>query len=118
MLGNDAHIVTRGDAWLDTDMPVYICSSVNLANTILHTSHRAVLAPNDVVWSTIYRVTADEIDAFKIENGLVWTTQATKIKVDRPVAYHKPSHRSEAQLLANAQKILPQISKLIRGKQK
>ncbi|MBP3340125.1 MAG: hypothetical protein J6L47_00465 [Alphaproteobacteria bacterium] len=118
MLGNDAHIVVRGDAWMNADSPVYICNSVDVANEILHASHRSALEPNNVVWSTIYRVRADEIEAFKIENGLIWTTQATKITVDKPVAYHNPPHRSEAQLLANAQQMLPYFSKLIRGKKK
>lgn len=118
MLGNDAHVVGRGDTWLDADRPVYICRSVDVANAILQNSHQGVLAPNGVVWTTVYRVTADEVDAFRIENELIWTTQATKIIVDRPVGYYNPPHRSEAQLLANARQILPYFSKLVRGKGK
>lgn len=118
MLGNDAHIVARGDNWLDTDRPVYICKSLDVAKSILQESHRAVLDPNNIVWSTIYRVKADEIDVFKIENDLVWTNQATKIVVDRPVAYYKPAYRSEFQLLANARRALPYFSEIIRGKRK
>lgn len=48
MLGNDAHIVARGDAWMNADSPVYICNSVDVANEILHASHRSVLEPNNV----------------------------------------------------------------------
>lgn len=118
MLGNDAHIVARGDSWLDADRQVYICKSFGTAKSILQESHRAVLEPNNIVWSTIYRVKADEIDVFKIENDLVWTNQATKIVVDRPVAYYKPPYRSEFQLLANARCVLPYFSELIRGKRK
>lgn len=48
MLGNDAHIVARGDAWMNADSPVYICNSVDVANEILHASHRSALEPNNV----------------------------------------------------------------------
>ena len=104
MLGNANHIVVRGDQWCDAGEKVFVCTNKETAKTILRQSQCYNLEPNNVVWTTIYRVWARDINVDEYTHGknLAWTTEGNKIIVDSPVFYRKAPMRSEQQLQQNA----------------
>ena len=114
MLGNAAHAPENGDKWCDYDTDVYICADLDCAKQILAESHKNTLAPA-VVWTTIYRVKANDINCNKIQNNIIWTNQPTKIIVDAPVYYSAPKQITNAEILSKAAHVLPQYSKLINN---
>ena len=118
MLGNSNNVVARGEQWCDAGMPVYICASKDVAQTILEESQRCVLDPKNVVWTIIYRVHAKDIKIDKYENNLMWTHQGNKIIVDEPVFYRNAPKISEQRLLDNATHFAPYFSDLINGRKR
>ena len=114
MLGASKRRGKKGEAWLPFDVEVYVCADMATAMEILESSRRCMLEPNPV-WTTIYRVKADNINCTKIEGGLIWTNQPTKLIVEAPVYYGTPKTMSESQLLQNAKKILPRVSTLMKS---
>ena len=114
VLGTSKRRAKKGEAWLPFDVEVYVCADMPTAMKILANSHSGTIEPNPV-WTTIYRVKADNIDCTKIEGGLIWTNQPTRLIVDTPVYYAAPKELSESQLLKNAKKILPRISTLMNN---
>lgn len=115
MLGNENHVVARGDQWCEEGTKVYVCPTKDMAKAILEQSQRHSLAPH-IVWTTIYRVWAEdiEIDYFQTDR-LVWTRQGNKIIVDAPVFYRAQPVLSEQRLLHNAAQIKHDFAKLIRS---
>lgn len=109
MLTTNRQGVASGERWSEYDVPVYICATLDRAKQILENSHKKPLEPN-TVWTTVYRVVANDIKIDRIENGLFWTHQARKIFADTPVFYKEPRPITEAQLLCNAKRILPQMA--------
>ncbi len=112
MLGDAEHPMKKGDKWWPYDTQVFVCMDIERAVRILKEHQKNYLEPNNV-WTTVYRVTAQNLEFTKIENGLIWTNQPTKIIVDGPVYFSNPKAANEASLLKNAQTILPHIAKLI-----
>ena len=113
MLGTSKRRARKGEAWLPFDVDVYVCADMATAMELLTASQSgAVLEPNPV-WTTIYRVKADDINCTKIESGLIWTNQPTKLIVDAPVYYGTPRVLPESWLLKNAKNILPRMSMLM-----
>ncbi len=117
MLGNSNHVVGPGEHWCDAGMQVFVCANKELAQAILNTSHKETLEPH-IVWTTIYRVKANNIQIDKFENDLMWTTQGDKIIVDAPVIYREPEFMTEQRLLQNARLIRPHFSRLLNNKRK
>lgn len=114
MLGNENHIVVRGDQWCDAGDFVYICTNKETAQAILEHSQQHNLMPNNIIWTTIYRVHARNIniDKYTHGNNLAWTTEGNKIIVDEPVFYREASKISEQHLLNNAMQIRSDFFKL------
>lgn len=114
MLGNENHVVARGDQWCKEGVNVYVCPTKDMAKEILEHSQRYTLEPH-IVWTTIYRVWAEniEIDFFKTDH-LVWTRQGNKIIVDAPVFYREPVAMSEQRLLQNAAQMRHDFRKLMK----
>lgn len=112
MLGNTGHVAMRGDQWLDTNAPVYVCNNLDTAKRILFNSHQCggIATP---VWTTIYRVYARNLPVDKIDGNLIYTTCPTKIFVDAPVFYCAPRRITESQLMANAQRIRADFARLV-----
>jgi hypothetical protein len=63
----------------------------------------------------IFRVVANDIKIDKIENGLIWTRQASNIIADAPVFYKEPQQITESHLMHNAQRIMPQMKRLMNS---
>jgi hypothetical protein len=114
MLAGRGRTIVSGARWINYDIPVYICTTLDKAKEILGESHIRTLEPSPV-WTTIYRVVATDIDCDKYDSGRVWTRQSSKIFVDKPVFYKEPRSLSETALLRNAQRILPHVSKLMNN---
>ncbi len=114
MLAGRGRVIVPGERWINYDVPVYICTTLDKAKEILEESHIRTLEPSPV-WTTIYRVVAKDIDCDKYDNERVWTRQASRIFVDKPVFYKEPHKLSEVALLRNAQRILPHFSKLMNN---
>ncbi|MBQ8473362.1 MAG: hypothetical protein IJ500_00690 [Alphaproteobacteria bacterium] len=108
--GGGAH--RSGEKWWPYNTNVYVCMSLEKAKELMAMSHKEPLT-HGTVWTTIYRVSAQNIDCQKFGDGLMWTNQPTKIIVDGPVYYHAPNKMSEGELLKNARRILPQYSHLM-----
>ena len=108
--GGGAH--RSGENWWPYNTTVYVCLSLEKAKELMSMSHKEPLK-HGTVWTTIYRVSAQNIDCQKFGDGLMWTNQPTKIIVEGPVYYHAPNKMSEGELLKNAQRILPQYSHLM-----
>lgn len=108
--GGGAH--RSGEKWWPYNTNVYVCLSLEKAKELMSTSHKEPLKYG-TVWTTIYRVSAQDIDCQKFGDGLMWTNQPTKIIVEGPVHYHAPNKISEGELLQNAKSILPQYSHLM-----
>ena len=105
MLGNKSHVVVHGDQWCQPGIPVYICANKDTARAILEDSQKFALEPNNIVWTTIYRVRAKDIEIDKYEHDLIWTHQGNKIIVEAPVFYRDAPKISEEYLLNNARQI-------------
>ena len=120
MLGNENHIVLRGDQWSDAGEYLYICTNKEFAQTILEHSQQCVLEPNNIIWTTIYRVHANNIniDKYSHGNNLAWTAEGNKIIVDKPVFYRKAISQSEQRLLNNAIRIRSDFFKIFNNKNK
>lgn len=117
MLGNENHVVVRGDQWCDAGEQVYICTNKEAAQAILESSQMGI---GNVVWTTIYRVRANDINinAYTHSRNLAWTKEGNKIIVDTPVLYRPLIKMSQAQLLQNAARIRADYFKLVNGAQK
>ena len=117
MLGNSNHVMARGDQWCDAGEHVYICTNKEVAKAILESSQIGV---GDIVWTTIYRVHANDIniDAYTDLRNLAWTKEGNKIIVDRPVLYRSVQKMLEQHLLQNAAQIRPDYFKLVNGAQR
>lgn len=117
MLGNENHVVVRGDQWCDAGEQVYICTNKEAAQAILESSQMGI---GNVVWTTIYRVRANDINinAYTHSRNLAWTKEGNKIIVDTPVLYRPLIKMSQAQLLQNAARIRADYFKLVNGPQK
>ncbi|MBR2341940.1 MAG: hypothetical protein IKA73_00545 [Alphaproteobacteria bacterium] len=114
MLANGKRPVISGEKWCEYDTPVYICATVDTAKQILENSHKTAIEPNPV-WTMIFRVVANDIKIDKIENGLIWTRQASNIIADTPVFYKEPPKITESHLMHNAQRIMPQMKRLMNN---
>ena len=114
MLGNSSHVVGRGEQWCDAGIQVFVCANQDTARAILDASQKESLEPH-IVWTTVYRVQAKNINVDKFENDLMWTTQGDKIFVDGPVMYREPEIMTEQRLLQNARLIRPHFSRLINN---
>lgn len=110
MLGNRENAPEVGKQWWPYDVQVFVCANMDKAKEILMQSRKYVLNP-DLVWTTIYRVQAKDIECQKIENNLIWTKQPTKIIVDSPVFFSTPRYMNEQDLLNNARRIMPRFSR-------
>jgi hypothetical protein len=117
MLGNSNHVMARGDQWCDAGEQVYICTNKEVAKAILESSQIGV---GDIVWTTIYRVHARDIDisAYTDLRNLAWTKEGNKIIVDKPVLYRSVQKMSEQHLLQNAARIRTDYFKLANGTRK
>lgn len=114
MLGNENHVVVRGDQWCDAGEQVYICANKEFAKAMLEASHNGL---GNILWTTIYRVYAQDINVCGgagLKN-LLWTTEGNKIIVDAPVLYRPVQKKSQAQLLRNAQRISSDYFKIAMG---
>lgn len=109
MLGDKNHVVVRGDQWCNAGTPVYICANKDVARAILEKSQQNALEPENIIWTTIYRVQAENLQIYKYEHDLMWTTQGNKIIVDEPVFYRDASKISEQRLLRNAAQIRARV---------
>lgn len=120
MLGNENHIVVRGDQWCDAGECVYVCTNKETAQAILEHSQQHNLIPNNIIWTTIYRVHANNINIYKYSHGnnLAWTVEGNKIIVDEPVFYRKAISQSEQRLLNNAMRIRSDFFKIFNNKNK
>ena len=114
MLGNSNHVVGRGEQWCDAGIRVFVCADQDTARAILDASQKESLEPH-IVWTTIYRVQAKNINVDKFENDLMLTTQGDKIFVDGPVTYREPEIMTEQRLLQNARLIRPHFSRLMNN---
>ncbi len=114
MLGNENHVVARGDQWCDAGEQVYICTNIEVAKAILESSQ---IEMGNIIWTTIYRVHANDIniDAYTDLRNLAWTKEGNKIIVDRPVLYRSVQKMLEQHLLQNAAQIRPDYFKLVNG---
>ena len=117
MLGNENHVVARGDQWCDAGEQVYICTNKEVAKAILESSQ---IEMGNIIWTTIYRVHANDIniDAYTDLRNLAWTKEGNKIIVDRPVLYRSVQKMSEQHLLQNAARIRTDYFKLANGTRK
>ena len=115
MLGNERCEHRSGAPWAnDNYYPVWICPTLRKALEILEASQNAHLDGN-IVWTTIYRVVARDIECELMKNGLWLTHTPTKIYVDEPVMYKNPNFfMTEEQLLSNANDIRMRFSKITR----
>lgn len=107
MLGNSNHVVAHGDQWCDAGHQVYICTNIETAKAMLEHSQQLGLEPNNIVWTTIYRVKTQCINIEKYTHGgnLAWTNEGNKIFVDRPVLYRAAPKISEQNLMKRAMSI-------------
>ncbi len=111
MLANNGAVLLRGDQWWPYDTEVFICLNLDKAKQIIGVSAE---------WTTIYRVRAAELECSRIDGGLMYTNDASKIIVDAPVHYND-RRLSETQLLARAASIRDDFMKLAfnsKGKKK
>ena len=113
MLGALNSLHEPGSQWTVYDAPVWICPTLRKAFEVLERSQRNYLNGN-ALWTTIYRVVANDIECEQMKNGLWFTKQPTKIYVDKPVLYKEPMLPAEEQLLANARAIMPAMQKITR----
>ena len=120
MLGNENHIVVRGDQWCDAGHQVYICTNKEIAKAILEQSQQLNLEPNNIVWTTIYRVYAPNINIEKYTHGgnLAWTNEGNKIFVDTPVFYRAAQKISEQNLTKHARLIQSDFFRLFNKMEK
>lgn len=116
MLGTDRVRLMPGQRWLPYDVLVYVCLNIDTAKDILETSHRTSSDTIDpVVWTTIYHVTAPLVRYERIDYDMLWTPDARKIIVDRPVLYKAPPQISESEILNKAKFLTPVYSKFIKS---
>ena len=117
MLGNENHVVARGDQWCDAGEQVYICTNKEVAKAILESSQ---IEMGNIIWTTIYRVHANDIniDSYTYLRNLAWTKEGNKIIVDRPILYRSVQKMLEQHLLQNAAQIRPDYFKLVNGAQR
>lgn len=115
MLGNAGHMPGCGQCWSSYDMPVYFCTDINKAKEILEKSQSQCELEPHVVWTTVYKVCGNNINIFKIEDGLLWTMQPSRIMVEKPVFYKKPRQLTEQELRQKARMIMPEYVKLMKS---
>lgn len=113
MLGTINNQRRPGSQWTMDNAPVWICPTMRKAFEILERSQTNHLDGN-VLWTTIYRVVARDIECVQMKNGLWFTEQPTRIYVDEAVLYKDPMQLTEEQLLARATEIMPKLHKITR----
>lgn len=111
VLKGNGRAPNQGDKWWPYNANVYVCTSLDKAKELLKQSH----VSGGRVWTTVYRVKAQNINCYRFENGIVWTNEPTKLIVDTPVYCAVPHALSGESLLKNARRILPEYSKLMNG---
>lgn len=114
MLGNARHAHRPGEPWMDRDAMVYVCRDIDVAKQILNMSQHGFVDDMNPLWTTIYHVTAPMIECQRADCKMLWTTDATKIIVDRPVFRQEPSLLSEQMLLDKARAIRSEYFKTIK----
>lgn len=113
MLGNPNNVHHIGDAWVMTDSRVWGCTSLDKAKRVLAESQRMGGLEPHCVWSTIYQVSAKNIECEKSSDGLWYTNTPTKIFVER-IVYHKDTRQiTDADLIVNARKIHGKFAQLM-----
>ena len=102
MLGTDKDVLQPGQKWLPYDTEVYVCRNIDVAKRLLQLSQRGFVDGINPVWTTVYHVVAPMVKCTRADNAMLWTPDASKIVVDRPVFQQTPRQLSEAALLDNA----------------
>ncbi len=117
MLGNQNTAHPLGQSWCNVDERVWVCPNLAKAKKVLAESQRFSLEPH-CVWTTIYKVVAENIQFEQANNGLLYTNTPTKVIVERIVFQQMPQITSEQQLLRRAGTIMPSYKKLMNGAHK
>jgi len=111
MLGNNNHVVANGEQWGMPSEQVWVCKTMDVAKGILMASQSkaSIIRP---VWTTIYRVHAENIECSREDSAFYYNVPADKIIVGTPVHYQEPPRITERDLLKNARRIRASFMKL------
>ncbi|MDE5615849.1 MAG: hypothetical protein K2I81_03395 [Alphaproteobacteria bacterium] len=113
MLGTDKDVLRPGQKWLPYDAEVYVCRNIDVAKRLLQLSQRGFIDGINPVWTTIYHVVAPMVKCTRADNAMLWTPDASKIIVDRPVFQQPPRQLPEAALFDNAKAQLSAFMRLM-----
>ena len=114
MLGNDNCVHLLGCAWLPRDSRVWICRNMAKAEKILQESQQNCMRTG-CIWTTIYRVVANDIVCEQSGDGMWYTNTPTKIFVDGIVKQCRPDIITEQDLLMRARDAKQKFAKLVEG---